>query len=261
MTTLTASRRKTERPTDPPGPFLYEGQYRTMDYFEKLLASNRRGGTCLGMRTRQSLALLDAKEGTRLLDIGCNYGGIATLAHEKGFDVTSIDINRTMVELAAAFRTHQGISDEHLRFMHMDLLSNTFEDNAFDSVLFLETIEHVDNPGAYLQAIARVLRPGGHLILSTPNAVNLYAFAKQLYPSLTSLIKRIDHEPMDTGTHLDHVCNWDLFTLYRLLKRNGFSYDEHHLVNLELPGRIAVPWRIPLLSRFARTLLLKVKRD
>jgi hypothetical protein len=105
-----------------------------------------------------------------------------------------------------------------------------------------------------------LLRPGGHLIVSTPNAVNLYALAKQFYPDLHQLFVGIDNEAMDTGTHTDHLYSWDIFTLYRLLHRTGFIYEAHAFAGLHIPFIGMMPFSLPMLSRLSRTMILKARR-
>ncbi|NQV22146.1 MAG: class I SAM-dependent methyltransferase, partial [Rhodospirillales bacterium] len=57
----------------------------------------------------------------------------------------------------------------NLTFHIEDVTQMTFDDGTFDAVTSMETFEHVD-PDAYLKEICRVLKPGGKLILSTPQS-------------------------------------------------------------------------------------------
>lgn len=51
---------------------------------------------------------------------------------------------------------------------HQDIEKMDFEDGRFDAVICLEVLEHVGNPFRAAREIARVLRPGGHLLLTAP---------------------------------------------------------------------------------------------
>ncbi|MDR1112000.1 MAG: class I SAM-dependent methyltransferase [Deltaproteobacteria bacterium] len=55
-----------------------------------------------------------------------------------------------------------------------------YPDQSFDLVTSTEVIEHLENPRLFLREIARVLRPGGHAILSTPNVLNLKSRVRYL---------------------------------------------------------------------------------
>jgi 2-polyprenyl-3-methyl-5-hydroxy-6-metoxy-1,4-benzoquinol methylase len=56
---------------------------------------------------------------------------------------------------------------------HQDIQNMTFADASFDAVLCIEVLEHVANPFATARELARVLRPNGRLLLTTPFAISL----------------------------------------------------------------------------------------
>lgn len=99
----------------------------------------------------------------RVLDIACGgYRGPQLLA-EHGALVTAADIDADVI---AQCQARSGALRK-LRFMVADVTAMAFADASFDVVTSFETVEHVD-AHAYFLEIARVLRPGGLLLLSTP---------------------------------------------------------------------------------------------
>lgn len=240
--------------------YSYEGKEKTIEDFARMLDLFRKQSKTKGNRFGKSLNMINIADGHRVLDVGCNFGHLSILLYERGFDVTAIDVLDYQIEIANDLKRHLRIDSERLRFRCMDLLESDLEPQSFDHVVFLETIEHVENPVAFLREIRRVLRPGGYLVVSTPNALNTYYLMKQFYPNYSKLFKLIENEPGQSGTHLEHIFAWDIFTFYRLLQRSGFKYVHHEFVGLEVPLVLTIPFRIPLLSRFSRSMIFKVQK-
>ena len=100
--------------------------------------------------------------GKRVLDIACGEGyGAAALQKAGAAQVVGVDVS----EFACS----------HVRSKYgLDARAGSAEqiplpDSSIDVVVSFETIEHVPNPGRFLDECARVLAPGGRLIVSTPN--------------------------------------------------------------------------------------------
>ncbi len=98
------------------------------------------------------------------LDVGCASGAFLTIMSRRGWRVTGVEPSTELAELARA-----GGHDVR----HGVLETQGFCDNRFDLVSLLHVIEHVPRPLELLNEIARVTRPGGHLILATPLAETL----------------------------------------------------------------------------------------
>jgi ubiquinone/menaquinone biosynthesis C-methylase UbiE len=103
--------------------------------------------------------------GARALDCACGTGyGAAILARAGAATVHAID--RDPDTIAYARRHH---ATPTVEFQIGDALATRLPGASVDLVTSFETIEHLPSPGAFADEIARVLRPGGVLILSTPN--------------------------------------------------------------------------------------------
>src|SRR6185436_379699 len=106
-------------------------------------------------------------EGLRLLDIGCGGGLLCEPMTRLGFDVTGVDASERNIGTAQAHAEAQGLAIDY-RATTAEALVEAGEP-PFDVVLNMEVIEHVANPEAYLRDCARLLKPGGLMIVATLN--------------------------------------------------------------------------------------------
>ena len=116
-------------------------------------------------------------EGLRLLDIGCGGGLLAEPMSRLGFSVTAVDASDRNIGTAKAHAAEQGLV--------IDYQAGTAEGleaqgaGSFDVILNMEVIEHVADPGDYLRTCARLLAPGGLMIVATLNrTLKAFALAK-----------------------------------------------------------------------------------
>ena len=112
-------------------------------------------------RTREAFA------GLTLLDIGCGGGLIAEPMRRLGFEVTAIDASAENIGTARAHAEQMGL-DIAYRAATVEQLEAGGA-GPFDLVLTLEVIEHVADPEAFVRACARLVKPGGMLIVATLN--------------------------------------------------------------------------------------------
>lgn len=99
-----------------------------------------------------------------VLDAGCGTGyGCRLLADAGAREVIGVDIARSVVETVAA-----GMP-ETVRLAVGDVRKLEFDDDTFEMVVCFEVIEHLEDPFTALDELARVLAPGGLLLISSPN--------------------------------------------------------------------------------------------
>jgi SAM-dependent methyltransferase len=106
--------------------------------------------------------------GDRVLDLGCSNG--AHLARAARHCASIVGVDHDLAQLPIAARTIRAERLGNARVFAWDITTRLpFPDAAFDSVLFLDVIEHVVPRVAVLREIHRVLAPGGQLLVSGPN--------------------------------------------------------------------------------------------
>jgi len=108
---------------------------------------------------------LTRAEGGRLLDVGCGDGSYMKRMRDLGWRVQGIDPDRRAVEVARmrfALEVEEAPFEEH-----------RFPENSFDAVVAGHVIEHVRDPLAFFRECRRILRPGGRLVVLTPNYLGL----------------------------------------------------------------------------------------
>lgn len=102
--------------------------------------------------------------GKRALDIGCGAGLVAEPLARLGAQVTAVDAAPENIAVASTHAAQMGLSIDY-RASGVEALNEP----PFDLITALEVIEHVTDPALFTSAIARLLKPDGLLILSTPN--------------------------------------------------------------------------------------------
>jgi 2-polyprenyl-6-hydroxyphenyl methylase/3-demethylubiquinone-9 3-methyltransferase len=101
-----------------------------------------------------------------IIDIGCGGGLISEPLSRKGAIVTGIDAGSKNIDVAKYHATQSKLNITYLNTTSEEMASNI---QAFDVVLALEIIEHVNNIPLFLQSCAQLVKPGGLLIISTIN--------------------------------------------------------------------------------------------
>lgn len=107
---------------------------------------------------------LRAVPGGRLLDVGCGSGEWMLSMRDLGWEVAGVDFD----ESAVAVARQKGLT------VHCGSLEQqNFPSDFFDAVTLNHVIEHVPDPLGLLRECARILMPGGKLVLFTPNVESL----------------------------------------------------------------------------------------
>jgi anaerobic magnesium-protoporphyrin IX monomethyl ester cyclase len=121
-----------------------------------------------GHLARYRLALRWIDPAATVLDAACGCGYGAAVLKDRAARVVAIDRSREAIAWAGRFFAHPGIT-----YLACDLEDPAWTrqcgEGLFDAAVSLETLEHFRHPAVYLGLVAGRLRPGGVLILSTPN--------------------------------------------------------------------------------------------
>ena len=146
---------------DPQMAWLYRNRSERMDATVELF-SKARAAFHLA-RYEFAAQFVDGKS---VADLACGTGfGVRYLAEQgKAANVTGVDLCEQAIQYANAKHCVQACS-----FVAADATDTSLPPESFDVVTSFETIEHVDDDGALIAEFARILKPGGMLICSTPN--------------------------------------------------------------------------------------------
>jgi 2-polyprenyl-6-hydroxyphenyl methylase/3-demethylubiquinone-9 3-methyltransferase len=131
--------------------------------------------------------------GSRVLDVGCGGGLLAEALARAGARVTAIDLAPTMIEVARLHAAESALAVDY-RLTSAEEVAAA-EPAGFDVITCMEMLEHVPEPAAMTATLARLLRPGGALFVSTINR-NLRSFLLAIVGAeyLLNLIPRGTHE-------------------------------------------------------------------
>lgn len=99
----------------------------------------------------------------KILDVGCGSGKTLTLLKELGWNVYGLEIDKNAVRIAK----ERGLVN--VKLGGYEKMAN-FPNNYFDSIRLYHVIEHIPGPRNCLQLIYKKLKPGGEVILGTPNS-------------------------------------------------------------------------------------------
>lgn len=119
--------------------------------------------------TGKLLKPLAAKNGGKVLDLGCGSGRNTLTAARMGFDVLAVDINNKALEIAASHAREEGL-EKRTKFVKADLLKiKKHKFGLFDFCILSEVIEHDTDFQKIIDFAYSSLKKGGELLLSTPN--------------------------------------------------------------------------------------------
>lgn len=101
----------------------------------------------------------------KILDLGCGDGRLSKELVDLGHEVWGVDVNEAGLAQARIFGLQTVQADIEAKI--------PLEDAQFDLILFLDTLEHLNNPEAVLKEIHRLLKDNGQVIISCPNHFDL----------------------------------------------------------------------------------------
>lgn len=172
----------------------------------------------------------------RMVEIGCMHGDFVQKARAAGYDALGLDLSQTAVDHAAAHRPGM------VRYGTLDADQ---PDASLDVVTAFNVVEHMEDPGAFLDDVHRVLRPGGWFVAETPAQESLYHFVFMargfLQPSRPKL-----EVGMHPGTH---IFKFGRRAWRNVLLRRGFDAPTIEPKSTPLRELLAKNKAAPLLFR------------
>ncbi|KAG1881132.1 S-adenosyl-L-methionine-dependent methyltransferase [Suillus subluteus] len=192
--------------------------------------------------------------GMDVLDVGCGGGLLSESLTRLGARTLGIDASESNIGIAS---THASGDPQlsslgnSLEYRHTSVEQLVKEPKRFDAVCSMEVVEHVDNPVAFLSACAQLVKPGGHLFLSTIARTPLSYFLTIL--AAEYILRKV---PVGTHTYSKFINPSELisfFQTYRSLPSSSSNpTDSGHIgsdasprpwiTRAEVRGIMYIPW-------------------
>jgi len=192
-----------------------------------------------------------------VLDVGCGVGHFLTLARENGWQVMGLDISPSASEAARkAF-------DLEVKVGTLDEFE--FHDTKFDMVTLWDVIEHIRKPLENLKKANQCLKPGGLLVMKTPDEDSFYkwiarAFYKVLGRRGGFLLKYVYYVPhyysysRKSMTRLLDQCGFDVVRFENDETPDDFAAEKIRAHYWKHPKRKYLIWMLPIARIIARLL-------
>lgn len=187
-------------------------------------------------RQEAVLLLLQAEAGAAILDIGCgNARDLSVLLRERpDLQLTGLDLSEGMLREG---RSSLSDSAGKVRFVAGDASRLPLRSGSYDAVICSEVVEHVPAWHDVLREAARVLCPGGRLVLTTPNRRGLYGLDRATLGRLHEWLRPRVH-PYDEWKAPREVERALARVGLTVLERRGVCYLPGYSLTYRLPPRM-----------------------
>lgn len=183
-------------------------------------------------RLVRSYLPIESLSGQRIFEIGCGRGDFSCwLARQLNGSahLVAADFSSTAVSKGREYAISQGLT---LDWQVMDIQNIGHATSSFDVIFSCETIEHVPDPARAVCELARVLKPGGTLFLTTPNYMNAMGLYRG-YMRLKGTPFTETGQPINNFVILPRTLAWIRAAGLHILR------SESRGIYLPIPGR---PW-------------------
>lgn len=180
--------------------------------------------------------------GMDVLDVGCGGGLLSESLARLGARTLGIDASASNIGIASVHASKDpSFHSSSLEYRNVTAEALLTEGKRFDVVCSMEVIEHVDNPAGFLRSCAELVKPGGHLFLSTiartPLSYLLTIFAAEHVLRLVT---------PGTHTHSKFVNPSELLDFFAKQPQPWISRlygDLPSRLEAEIRGLVYVPWK------------------
>ncbi len=195
----------------------------------------------------------------RALDVGCGSAGNTAVLRDLGWSVTGLEYSPAAARLARA---------RQLPVLRGDARHLPFPDETFDLVMSTDMWEHVVEDDEVAAEAARVLRPGGRLLVAVPAGMDLWSG----HDVALGHVRRYDREGLvalveSVGLHVDDVRSWNvLLRPVAKARRRRHSESEsemepvHPVLNAGLRAAVALESFLPVSGRNGISLVVRASK-
>lgn len=146
-----------------------------------------------------------------ILDVGCGDGGFLLLARAKGFKVFGVDYDSRMIAIAKERGIDRAESAEFKRYFEKR------HEGEFDVVTLFDVLEHTPEPAQLLEWIKPLIKPGGYIAITLPNALRPLPWGREEH----------DYPP-------HHFTRWTPDAMKNFINLHGFSIIHQEAGTLKL---------------------------
>lgn len=180
-----------------------------------------------------SLVVEEISLGSKICDIGCGSCDLTGILSTLGYDLTGVDDLRDPWHLIGTNqRKIKNFANEMgIKLINESIESAKLKEKSFDVVLMLNVLEHSLNPRPLLNRAISIVKPGGLVLIETPNSVMLakrilVLMGKSSYPNVNFIY-------FNVGSYRGHVREYNVSELKRLLKVSGLIKVKAKSINIE----------------------------
>jgi 2-polyprenyl-3-methyl-5-hydroxy-6-metoxy-1,4-benzoquinol methylase len=192
----------------------------------------------------------NAGSGRKMLDLSCGDGDTAQLLAKLGYFVVATDY-------CVPPLMPRGIE----RVAGVDLNRYLpFRAESFDAVDLVEVIEHIENQPQLIREIARVLRPGGAVLISTPNILNVFSRLRFLFTGFLRGRVRPAHYTSKPG-QAPNIYLLHFYELYYLLFHYGFEIKDLRRTRVKIAARVSTYLFWPFMWMCSLIAVIRAEKD
>ncbi len=163
--------------------------------------------------------MIQRLQARRVLDIGCAQATLDLLLAERGLEVTAVEIRPGFLEYAKS-RQESG----NVRWVLGNFFEIAVPGTPYDLAMSHHVIEHITEPLAFLRRLADCIKPGGHVLVTTPN----YHYVRSQLPSYRAVGDlRTYPDFANSRDGDDHVFAFTREELCRLGEEAGLRLEQH----------------------------------
>ena len=183
--------------------------------------------------------------GKRILDVGAGKGYMAQLlgkhVQKKGGSPSEII---TACDLFPEYFSYEEIACKKMEFVN----ELPFHDGIFNVAYAIEVIEHLKNPYDFIQEMFRVVKPGGRVIITTPNILNLASRLSYLLTGFFELFSPLSFDRKDARHQWGHIMPLNAYYLNHAMRTCGCRKTELYIDRLKRSSLFLFLLLLPVLK-------------
>lgn len=171
---------------------------------------------------RYAATLHPGPDGCRVLDVGCGVGQVVRTLADQGIDAHGVDVASANIERSRLLTDRCRLYDGRRL---------PFPNAHFDATGALNVLEHVEEPEAFLAELVRVTRPGGRVVVSSPNFLRILGW-RDYHPRMRGIRNKLRNllALIDRRRRMRHAPDTIRFERMTPIVKEPFTPDDDAIV-------------------------------